>query len=56
MIHHATEGPIVIAAQHLFGGAPSQSMLDSLPIFCAKQHISPKQPQEGADHGNSGGP
>jgi hypothetical protein len=45
MIHHATEGPIVIAAQHLFGGAPSQSMLDSLPIFCAKQHISPKQPK-----------
>src|SRR4051794_7683456 len=36
MIHHATDGAIVIAAQHLFGGAPSHWMLDSLPIFCAK--------------------
>lgn len=50
MIHHATDGAIVIAAQHLFGGAPSQSKLDLLPIFCAKQHIKPKQltTQQGA--------
>jgi hypothetical protein len=37
MIHHATDSSAAIAAQHLFGAAPSHSMLDSLPIFCAEQ-------------------
>jgi hypothetical protein len=50
-----------IAAQHLFGGAPSHSMLDTLPIFCAEQ-VRPKEPNKqltnptGGDHGNGGGP
>jgi hypothetical protein len=56
MIHHATDGFIVIAAQHLFGSAPWHSMLDSLPIFCAEQPVKPEASPRGGDHGNGGGP
>jgi hypothetical protein len=56
MIHHATDGFIVIAAQHLLGGAPWHSMLDTLPIFCAEQPVKPEASARGGDHGNSGGP